>query len=368
MLKLLTNLPSWLRLTLLFPLLFLNGFLLAVIISYLQPLFDFVIIAAILAFILELVIRLLQQKGMKRDWAIASVLILTLTAVIIIGAILIPLIVFQLTQLIDSAPQWISETSKQLTNFAQLPIFNRLPINIDSVIADAARELSNALKSLGTQTLNILIGTIASAVNTLLILIMTIFLLIGGDTFWDGIFSWLPSLWRTRVQEYLEQTFKDYFFSKLILALLSSLARLLIFLLLGVPYATLFAFSIGIAGLIPFFGNIITILGVILLSFKSLNLAIIFLVVAVIIDQITDNVIAPRLIGESIGLNPVWLLISLFIGAKLAGILGLFIAVPLASVIKRIVNDLRSEFATASEGKTSYSQNPDGESDSQSKI
>lgn len=345
MLKLLTNLPSWLRLTLLFPLLFLNGFLLAILINYLQPLVSFVIIAAILAFILELAIKLLQQRGMKRGWAIASVLLLTLASVIIIGVILIPLIVFQLNQLIDSAPQWIIETTKELKNFAQLPIFNNLPIDINSIINKAADELSNALKLISTQTLNILIGTITNAVNTLLIFIMTIFLLIGGETFWEGIFSWLPSPWRVRIQEYLEQTFKDYFFTKLILALLSSLARLLIFLLLGVPYATLFAFSIGIAGLVPFFGNIITILGVILLSFKSIWLAIWFVVAAVIIDQITDNVIAPRMIGESIGLNPIWLLISLFIGAKLAGILGLFLAVPLASVIKRIVNDLRSEYS-----------------------
>ena len=165
------------------------------------------------------------------------------------------------------------------------------------------------------------------------------------DAFWAGIFIWIPAPWGIRVQEYLQQTFKDYFFSKLILAALSSVARLIIFVLFGIPYATLFAFSIGIAGLIPFLGNIVTLFGTILLLFHSVKLATIFLVSAFIIDQLTDNVVAPRLIGESIGLNPVWLLISVFIGAKIAGILGLFLAVPLASVIKRLINDLRAESA-----------------------
>ena len=343
--KLFGNLPNWLRLTLLFPLLFLNGFLLALLIHYLEPLFSFVIIAAILAFLLELAVKLLQQWGMKRGWAIAAILIVTLVIIIIIGAILIPLIVFQLTQLIDSAPQWIEEATRKMRDFSHLPIFSRLPIDVNSIVNESAQELSNALKSIGTQTLTILAGTIASAVNALLILILTIFLLIGGDAFWAGIFSWIPAPWGIRVQEYLQQTFKDYFFSKLILAALSSVARLIIFVLFGIPYATLFAFSIGIAGLIPFLGNIVTLFGTILLLFHSVKLATIFLVSAFIIDQLTDNVVAPRLIGESIGLNPVWLLISVFIGAKIAGILGLFLAVPLASVIKRLINDLRAESA-----------------------
>lgn len=343
--KLLSNLPNWLRLTLLFPLLFINGFLLALLINYFEPLFSFVIIASILAFLLELAVKLLEQWGVKRGWAIAGILIFTLVIVTIIGAILIPLIAFQLTQLIDSTPKWIDEATKQLRDLSELPIFRRLPIDVNSIVNESAKQLSNALKSLGTQTLSILLGTIASAFNALLILILTIFLLIGGDTFWTGIFSWVPAPWGMRVQEYLQQTFKDYFFSKLILAALSSVARLVIFILFGIPYATLFAFSIGILGLVPFLGNIITLFGTILLCFHSVKLALIFVISAFVIDQVTDNFIAPRLIGETIGLNPVWLLISVFIGAKVAGILGLFLAVPLASVIKRLINDLRTELS-----------------------
>ena len=123
--KLLSNLPNWLRLTLLFPLLFLNGFLLALLLDYLQPLVNFVIIAAILAFLLELAIKLLQQRGMQRGLAIATILILTFLTVIIIGAVLIPLLEFQLNQLIDSGPQWIYEATRQLKDFSELPIFRR---------------------------------------------------------------------------------------------------------------------------------------------------------------------------------------------------------------------------------------------------
>ncbi|EDX77109.1 hypothetical protein MC7420_246 [Coleofasciculus chthonoplastes PCC 7420] len=58
------------------------------------------------------------------------------------------------------------------------------------------------------------------------------------------------------------------------------------------------------------------------------------LVVAIIIEQIIENVIAPRLLGGFTGLNPVWLLVSLLIGAKIGGVVGLLIAVPMAGFIK----------------------------------
>lgn len=332
--------PRWVRLSLTFPLLFFNGFLLAFILNYLQPFFSFLIIATILAFLLELLIKLLEQKGVKRGMAIASVLLFALFIFSVIGLILAPLMVQQLTDLINNVPQWIDETNKFLRS--KLYLFDKLPLDIDSLIQQATEQLSSVFKNIGGQTLNIIVGTITSVFNSLLVLILTIFLLVAGDQFWEGIFSWIPSPWRENVPKYLEQTFKDYFFTRLILGGISSVVRLIIFIILGVPYAMLFAFGIGIAGLIPFVGGVVTIFGAIILFFNSPSLALWFFITAIIIDQITDNVFAPRLMGNAIGLNPIWLLISLFIGVKLGGLLGVFLAVPLASVIKKIIDDLRS--------------------------
>ena len=66
------------------------------------------------------------------------------------------------------------------------------------------------------------------------------------------------------------------------------------------------------------------------------------LALAIIVGQINDNVVAPRLTGEMTGLNPVWLILALLMGGKLAGILGLLIAVPFASVIKKSADQMRS--------------------------
>ena len=64
------------------------------------------------------------------------------------------------------------------------------------------------------------------------------------------------------------------------------------------------------------------------------------------LGQVNDNIIAPRLISGITGLNPTWVVLSLLIGAKLAGLLGLVLAVPTASSIKKITDSVRGEPAT----------------------
>lgn len=341
MMKQLQKLPRWLRLGLTFPILFLNGFLLALLINYLQPFFGFIIIASIIAFLLELLVQLLEQKGVKRQIAIASVLTFAIIGLIIIGLVLVPLMVQQFGELVRNAPEFIEKTESFLTS--KIPLFERFNIDIDYLIQEITRRISSGLQVIGSRTLSIVLSAITSIANILIIIVLTIFLLIAGKKFWRGILSWIPSPWHEKVPQYLTKTFKDYFFVRLIVVGISSVMRLIVFFLLGVPYAILFAFSIGIAGFIPFFAGVITIFGVIVLLFQSVSLAVWFYVSATIIDQLTDNILAPRLMGNAIGLNPIWLLISLFIGGKVAGLLGIFLAVPLASVIKQLFEDWRAE-------------------------
>lgn len=339
MIKKLKELPLWLQILLTTPLLFLNGFLLTILISYLEPLISFLIIASIITFSLELVINLLVQKGIKRSIAIALVLLSALIILISITFILVPILTQQLEELIINAPKWIEQANNYV--LSELTVFDKFPINIDEIVQQVTNKISGIIKTIGGQTLGILLITINSVFNVLFILILTVFLLVGGDKFWIGVFSWIPQPWNEKVPNYLSQTFKDYFFSRLILVGIASVARTMAFIIIGVPSALLFAFGIGVASLVPFLGGLVSILITLLLVFKSGKIALLFLISAVIIDQITDNVLAPRFMGKLIGLNPVWLIISLFIGGKIAGVLGIFLAVPIASVIKKIVEDLR---------------------------
>ena len=338
------SLPSWIKVLLVFPLLFLNGILLFLILERFKALVDYLIIATLIAFLLKLTVDFLVSKGIRRGLAIAAVAVVSLAAITFTGITLVPLMVSQLGNLVEDLPDWLATSQRQISAFTESDLAANLSnfgIDVDALLQKLYAALSRALSGIGGTILGLLTGTLNGVLNTFVILILIVFLLLGGDEFWGGIFSFLPKPWDQKLPQYTEQIFRDYFISRVILASGSSIARLVLFTVFGLPYAILFAFGLGVASLIPFAGAVVTLFGTVLLGLKSLKTAGIFFAIAFVIDQATDNLVAPKLMGDKIGLNPVWILISIFIGAEVAGLLGVLLAVPIASVIKRIADELR---------------------------
>ncbi|MEM8780884.1 MAG: AI-2E family transporter, partial [Cyanobacteria bacterium P01_G01_bin.49] len=207
--------------------------------------------------------------------------------------------------------------------------------------AQFAEKLSTILRSLGNQVLGIVGGTIGTIVNILIILVLTVFLVLTGEDIWTGIFSWFPQPWDVKIRESLRKTFENYFATQAILAGILSVAQTIVFLILQVPYAVLFGVTIGVTTLIPYASAVTILVISALLMFQNFQLGLIAFILTIIVGQINDNIIAPKLMGGMTGLNPVWIIVVLLIGGKFAGVLGLLIAVPLASVIKITIDELR---------------------------
>jgi predicted PurR-regulated permease PerM len=111
--------------------------------------------------------------------------------------------------------------------------------------------------------------------------------------------------------------------------------------LLNVPFGLLFGLVIGLVSIIPF-GGTVAVAGIsTLLAFQNVWLGLKVLGVAVVLGQINDNLVAPRLIGGITGLNPAIIILALLVGAKFGGFLGLLLAVPTASFTKKIVDSAR---------------------------
>ena len=343
MIELFKQLPRWLRLSLVFPLLFLNGWLLFQLFSYLEPLVSIFVTASLLAFVLDVPIKLLQRRGVNRSGSIAIVFLIALLILIVLGLILIPQIVEQLSSLINSLPQWIESGTEQIQNLEKWDKTRKYAVYIEQSITQLSERLTNVLQTLSTQLLSFVLGTINSILNILFVLVLTVFLVLYGEQIWEGILSWIPSPWNLKLRTIIRQTFETYFAGQTILAGILSLAQIFVFVILKVDYALLFGVAIGLTTLIPF-ASAFTIIGIsTLLMFQDFWLGLKVLTLTIIVGQINDNVIAPRLMGGMIGLNPVWIILSLFIGGKVAGILGLLIAVPIASVLKSTIDIIRSQ-------------------------
>ncbi|ARV60215.1 AI-2E family transporter [Nostocales cyanobacterium HT-58-2] len=334
--------PQWLSLSLAFPLAVLNGWVLLQVVKYFQPLVSIFVAASLLAFVLDYPIRFFQQRGVKRNLAVGGVLLLAVVIVAALALTLVPLILQQLNELANYLPSWIDSGTQQLQAFQYWAATQQLPVNLSGLLTQLLDRLSNQLQSFTGQILSFAVDTIGSVVNVLLTVVLTIYLVLNGERLWDGIFQWFPSHIGTQVRQLLREDFQNYFIGQATLGALLAVALILAFLALRVPLALLFGIGIGFFSLFPFGTGIGIAIVSLLVGLQNFWLGVEVLTVAVMIDQVNSNFVAPRLLGNLTGLNPVWVVISLLLGAKLGGLLGLLVAIPIASFIKDVADSWRT--------------------------
>lgn len=344
MLQSITKLPlprlvSW---GLLFPIIFLNGWLLLVLAQELQPLLSILIAATLLAFLLDYPIRFLMGRGVSRGIAIGLVLLLFLLLLVVLGLFLIPLILKQANELLTKLPEWIKSGQQQLISLEDWAIAQQLPIDLSTAINQLVARLTTGLRALTSQAFSIVFGAIGSVVNVFLTLVFTIFLVLRGEKLWAGILGWFPAQWNLLIRESLPENFERYIAGQVTMATIVGLVQTTTLVILRVPLPQLFGIGIGVATLIPFGGTVTIITVCLLLALQNFWLGFKVLLVAISINWAIENILAPRIVGELTGLNPVWMLISLDLGLKLGGTLGLVIAVPIASFIKATVDTIRA--------------------------
>ena len=335
------NRSHWLNLGIIFPLVILNGWIVFTICQYLQPIPKIVITASLVAFLLEIPVVLLEKRGLARGWAILLVILFALMLIGISSLTLGPIIFQQLVDFANRLPVWLERGSHQLQLLEDQSIFQNLPVDLNSLTDQLTNQITTTLRSLTSQLIGLTIETISSTVDLLLTLVLSILLVIYGPALWRGLLTWLPLIWRQRIQEALQPSFQGYFAGQAIIALILGIALSMTFQVMQVPFGLLFGLGIGIASIIPFGGSISISVVSGLLAFQNVWLGLKVLVIALLLAQINEQVIAPRLLSGLTGLNPAVVVVSLLVGTKVGGFLGLILAVPTASFIKRIAELLR---------------------------
>lgn len=342
MMESLNKLPRQLSIGLTFPLIFLNGWLLLLLARQLQPLLSILITATLIAFLLDYPIRFLHERGVYRGLAVGIVFLLFLAILSTVALFLGPIILRQANELLIRLPDWLKSGQQQLQSLENWAVAQQLPIDLSSTYNQLIERLTSVLRSLTSRLIGLIFNTIGSIVNVFLTLVFSIFLVLRGESLWNGILSWLPEPWNRQVRQSLPYNFERFIAGQVILATIIGIAQIAAQLILGVPLAQLFGVGIGAASLIPFGGTTTIIVVSLLLSLTNFWLGFKVLVVAIVINQICENVLGPRIVGELTGLNPVWMLISLDVGVRVGGVLGLLIAVPIASFIKVTFDSIRA--------------------------
>lgn len=133
----------------------------------------------------------------------------------------------------------------------------------------------------------------------------------------------------------ISRFFRGQLLDGVIVGVLSSIGLFLI----GIDFAIFIGMFAGIANIIPYFGPIIGIVPAVIMSLLDGNVtqAVLAVVILLGIQQVDGAVIAPKVVGNSVGLHPVFVLLAVIIGGKYLGIIGMLIAVPIAAILKLFI-------------------------------
>lgn len=325
------------------PIVALNIWLLSQAFRYFEHLITLLTVAAMLAFLLNYPVQLFTRTRITRAQAVIIVLLLSLTLLVFVGLILVPLVTDQMVQLLKGIPTWLETIQDNLERLDSWASARRLPLDLKGFSNRINDRVESQVQALAGQAVGFALGTLSGIIDTVLVVVLAFYMLLYGNRMWHGLTNLLPAQIGIPLNASLRLNFQNFFISQLLLGLFMVVTLTPIFLVLKVPFALLFALLIGAAELIPFIGASLGIgIVTIFVLFQNWWLAIQVAMAAIFMQQIKDNVLAPRLMGNFTGLNPIWIFIALLIGAQIAGLLGAIIAVPIAGTIKGTIDAIRS--------------------------
>jgi predicted PurR-regulated permease PerM len=337
-------LPPWLKAGLALPLLVLNLWVLRQLLLPLAPFPALFVAAALIAFLLDIPSLWLRQRGLPRPLATLLVLGVGLGLLVLALVWIVPRLIEQLGELVAALPGWLAQAETWLDALEAWAAQQGIPTDFGNLSSDLLTRVSRVASQLSQRLLGLLGATVGLTVNTVIVLVLAVFLLLGGERVSAGLAQWLPPGVRALVVNTLNRTFRGYFAGQVLLALILSALQMLVFTLLSIPYGVLFAVAIGFTTLIPYASAVTIVLVSALLALENPRTGLEVLAAAITVGQLVDQVIQPRLMGSIVGLQPAWLLISLPVGARLGSLLGLgdllglLLAVPMASCAKTFLD------------------------------
>ncbi|MBD6616903.1 AI-2E family transporter [Komarekiella sp. 'clone 1'] len=325
------------------PIIALNVWLLSVLFRYFQHPITILSAAAILAFLLNYLVKFFERALITRTQAVIIVLLATLALLVILGVTLVPLVIDQTIQLLNNIPDWLTASQANLEQFEKFAKQRRLPLDLRVVSNQINANIQNLVQQLASGAVGFAGTLLSGLLNIVLVVVLAFYMLLYGDRVWYGLINLLPSNISVPLTRSLQLNFQKFFLSQLLLGLFMMVTLTPIFLVMRVPFALLFAILIGLSELIPFIGATLGIgLVTILVLLQNWWLAVQVALAAVLMQQIKDNLLAPKLLGNFIGLNPIWIFVAILMGFEIAGFLGTLVAVPIAGTIKGTFDAIKS--------------------------
>ena len=326
-------------------------------------LFSPFVVGAGIAFVFNVPMRAIERQleGMKSDGLRRGLaIILTLTALVLVVMFVVELLIPQISQtvatLVQRIPAFIDRTSVLLMEYMEenpgiqtwvMETFDLKSLNWETILKDALTFLGNKAASFMGGAVNV-IGSVTSGIVNFVISVVFAMYCLGRKEILARqgrriLYSILPEK-RTdeiiRILRLTNSTFSNFISGQCLEACILGCLFAVAMAIFKMPYISLVSVVIAVTALIPVVGAFVgCILGAFFILVNSPVQALTFVIMFLVIQQLENNLIYPRVVGTSIGLPGMWVLVAVTVGGALMGVGGMLLMIPVPSVIYALLRE-----------------------------
>lgn len=338
-----------------------------------------VIIAVIFAYIIDPLVNYLERKGIKRQFGVIIVYITVILIFAVLIISVIPKTINEISNLLTSLPDMVDTLTKNVNDsmsefFAKFNV--ELPDNfidvykksnpkvegnvetpeivsniLDSITKAVNKLVGNMQESLMKSASNLLsklYGLVTGAFRLLLVLIFSFYFSVDKEKFTLKLKKAIPNKHRkdvTYLATRIDTALQQFIRGRLLMAIFVGVLTMIYLLILRVDFAIIIGLITCVADIIPYIGPFLGCAPAVLFAFMDSPIkALWVLILFVLIQWVENNILAPKLIGNSTGLSPLIVLISIIIGGGLFGVWGMVISVPITSIIFILVDFVKIKY------------------------
>ncbi len=310
-----------------------------------------IFVSLILAALIEPPTNYLERFKIPRSLSVGVIYIVLILFSVFIVQLLIPPMLEQLSYLTAAFPSLWSQLVSNFSSFQQFSQTPGVSGNIQQWLSDTQTNLTQAASG----AYSIVLTTFSNLLDFLIILVIAFYLVVEKDSLSKLLRALAPAsshTYLTKLTLEIQNKIGAWARGQLILSIVTTLLALIGLMIFLPQYALVLSLVAGVTAIVPYLGQVAGAVPAVFLAFTAGNFSVSrgfgVLIFYIIINFLIGNFVAPKVMEKQVGLHPVVIVVAMLIGARLAGVTGLVLAIPVATSIGVVVKDFfnQAEFTT----------------------
>jgi predicted PurR-regulated permease PerM len=300
-----------------------------------------VVIALFLALALNPLVGLIQRRTpLSRGLAIGVAYLIVVIVIVAVGASFLPKLIDEVNGFVQALPNYIDELTKGRGRLGFLETKYHIVEKVREQVQNGGAKKLLGLSGAAVSVTKSIVSIVAATVT---IVFLTFFMLLEGGMWMERIYGLFPDGSQARVRRIGDDIYKTvggYVTGNIVISLIAGASATVVLLIMGVPYAVALGLLVAVLDLIPLAGATLAGIVVSLVAFvHTIPAGIVVVIFVIVYQQIENHFLQPVIYGRTVQLSALAVIVSVLVGAELAGILGALAAIPVAGTLQVLIRD-----------------------------